>query len=100
MKFIPTGGVVISPRTFRGAWYSMRIQTLESGGCSPWFNVFKHSVRFDKSQNAQFNLTNHRLATRWIVERWRAIERWRAVRKNPTPVIGQIKVRRQMRGDI
>ena len=45
-----------------------------------------------KGQNAQFNLTNHRLATQWIIERWRAVERWRVVRKNPTPGIGQIKV--------
>ena len=46
-------------------------------------------MEFHKDQNEQFNLTNHRLATRWIVERWCAVERWRAIRKNPKLVIGQ-----------
>ena len=51
--------------------------------------VFVRSVGFHTGRNAQFNLTNYRLATRWIVERWRAM------RKNPTLVIGQEKGRRE-----
>ena len=51
-------------------------------------------------QNAQFNLTDHRLATRWIVERWWAVERWRAMRKNSTLVIGQKKRNAAMRGPL
>ena len=47
------------------------------------------SVGFHKDQNAQSNLTNHRLATRCIIERWCAVERLRAMRRNPTLVIGQ-----------
>ena len=40
---------------------------------------------FHNGQNALYNLTNQKLATRWIVERWRAM------RKNLMPVSGQKK---------
>ena len=77
---------------------SAEIQTLETGRKGQRIKVWVRSVKFHKGQNSQFNLTNHRLATQWIVERWCAVERWRAVRKNPTPVIGQIKVVGKMHG--
>ena len=57
-----------------------------SVGHSQTSNVFMFTVGFHKGQNAKFNLINNKLATRWLVERWRS------VRKKTTPVIGQIKL--------
>ena len=56
-----------------------------------WVKVWLRSAGFHEGKNVQFNLTNHRLATQWIVERLCAVERWRAMRRNPTLVISQKK---------
>ena len=58
-------------------------------------SMLVHSVGLHKDRKAQFNLTNHRLATRWIVEGWCAVERRRAMRRNLTLVICQKKRRWQ-----
>ena len=73
-------------------WYTEEIQTLKKigrgscskFGCGLW--------GFTRGKNTQFNLTNHRRATRWIVERRSVVEHWPAMRTNLTPVIVQIKV--------
>ena len=46
-----------------------------SVGHSQTSNVFMFTVGFHKGQNAKFNLINNKLATRWLVERWRSVRK-------------------------